>query len=98
VGVDAAVENFISDIRNSRDTPVQLNLIRQGKIMSTTVTPRYLESSGKVSIGLSIAQPVASTQIKKAQDPVDAVRIGTKTTVDMAVKTVTSFQKALGSG
>lgn len=95
---DSATESFILDVRKSKDIPLKLDLIRQGKITSTTVTPRYLESSRKVSIGLSIARPVASTQIEKAKDPVDAIKIGTRATVDIVTRTLISFQKALDSG
>lgn len=96
-GGETLVESFISEIRTHPDTPLDIGVMRDGKVIHATVTP-VKNLSGKPSIGLGINSRVKSVNTKVASNPIEAAEMGGSQTLKLITLTWNAFSRAASNG
>lgn len=94
------VDDFVALVKRSEGVPLALDVVRDGSPLSAplVVTPSKNAASGRVSIGIGVAQSVKEAKLEVARDPVQAVQMGlaeTRRTISLTWK---AFTKSLSSG
>lgn len=95
-----SVQDFIKVIRDNPDRNLELEVVRDTKTFSASVTPRISKTTanGKGSIGLPIGRRVDKVLVDKGDDILQSLQIGADETSRLISSTWSAFQVALSNG
>eukprot|EP01041_Mallomonas_annulata_P003368 gene3369-6668_t len=96
-GSFSTLDEFIGTIRTHADSPLPVELIRDGNTITTVVTPARA-STGKGTIGIGITNRVASVNQVVASNPLQAMSEGAKETSLLISMTWNTFARTVSSG
>lgn len=97
---ESSVQDFIKVIRDNPDRNLELEVVRDTKTFSASVTPRISKTTanGKGSIGLPIGRRVDKVLVDKGDDILQSLQIGADETSRLISSTWSAFQVALSNG
>lgn len=96
-GSTSTIEEFISKIRTSTDKPLSMELDRDGRLITTTVTPERA-ANGKGTIGLAVTSRIASVEQIVSKNPVEAILAGSRETKLLVEATWNTFVRTIRNG
>lgn len=110
LGSEKTVESFINVIRESKDKPVILEVVRgksgdtgsgasaQGDQLKISVVPKSSSGGGKGAIGIGINARIDRIVTQKSQNLFEAMTIGATETWRLVSFTFNSFTRSLSTG